>query len=139
MNNKWINKCLQLADKASKKGDLPISAIIVKDNKIISKAFNNKNIKKDVMGHAEIICIKKACRKLNRWNLSDCDMIVSLKPCPMCDLIIKEARINKVYYLLDKLDYKKTYDKTEYIKIDALNNEDKVYKEKLSKFFENKR
>ena len=104
----------KLAKKASKKNDIPVSAIIVKDNKIIAKAYNKKNIKQNPLYHAEILCLIKAYKKLKRWNLNDCDMYVSLEPCNMCKELISESRINKVYYILSKGKITNKYDKTIY-------------------------
>ena len=104
----------KLAKKASKKNDIPVSAIIVKDNKIIAKAYNKKNIKQNPLYHAEILCLIKAYKKLKRWNLNDCNMYVSLEPCNMCKELISESRINKVYYILSKGKITNKYDKTIY-------------------------
>ncbi len=104
----------KLAKKASKKNDIPVSAIIVKNNKIIAKAYNKKNIKQNPLYHAEILCLIKAYEKLKRWNLNDCDMYVSLEPCNMCKELISESRINKVYYILKKGKITNKYDKTIY-------------------------
>ncbi len=114
---KYINYCLKLAYKNALKSELPISAIIVRNNKIISKAANRKNLDNNVLKHAEIIAIQKASKKLKRWNLNDCIMIVTLRPCKMCEYVIRESRIKKVYYLLEKLEYKKTYKNTDFILI----------------------
>ena len=112
---KQIEKELyRLALKAYKKDEIPVSAIIVKNNKIIAKAFNKKNINHSTFLHAEIICIKKACRKLHRWNLNDCSMFVTLKPCNLCKEAIEESRIKQVFYILDKGKITNKYTKTEY-------------------------
>lgn len=135
----YIKYCLKLAEKNIKKEEVPVSAILIKDNKIIAKAVNKKNNKNDVLSHAEILCINKASKKLKRWNLNDCTMIVTLKPCRMCELIIKESRIDKVYYLLENLTTKKGYNKTKFAKIKNLDTVEKEYQQILKKFFENKR
>ena len=108
----YFNLCIKLAQKAYKKNEVPIGAIIVKDNQILAKSYNLREKKHDITAHAEVIAIKKAASKLKKWNLSDCELFVTLKPCSMCEEIIKQSRIKKVYYLYDKLDYKKEYDKT---------------------------
>ena len=90
-----------LNKKAIKHNEVPVSCIITKDDKIISKAYNNKITKHDPTAHAEIIAIKKACRKVGSWNLNDCELYVTLKPCNMCIAVINEARIKKVYYVVD--------------------------------------
>lgn len=105
MNNK-INEYIQIAYyeaiKAYKKNEIPVGAVIVKNNKLISKAHNNRQYKYNVLGHAEINAILKAEKKLKDWRLDGCTMFVTLEPCKMCQLIINESRIDKVYYLLEQ-------------------------------------
>ena len=136
MNDKYLKQLIKLAKKASKKKEVPISAIIVKDGKIISKAFNKRIKNNNVLDHAEIMAIRKAEKKLKDWRLFDCDLYVTLKPCSMCETIIKQARIKNVYYLLEKLNSKKEYNKTNFIKISE--NEQKYYNI-LQDFFKKKR
>ena len=107
----YFKICVNLAKIAAKKGEVPIGAIIVYNNKIIAKSYNLREKKHDIMAHAEILAIKKASKRLKRWNLSDCDMYITLKPCSMCVSVIKQARLRNIFYLYDKLDYKKEYDK----------------------------
>ena len=111
MQQKYIDILIKLAIKASKKDEVPISAIIVKNNKILVKAYNNRNKKNSILGHAEIIAINKATKKLKDWRLFDCDLYVTLKPCSICENIIKQSRIRNVYYLffLKKLFKTLTY------------------------------
>ena len=135
MNDEIIKILINLAKKAEKKNEIPVGCIIRYRGTIISKAYNRKENNNDVLGHAEIIAIKKAAKKLNSWKLDECEMYVTLKPCSMCNEIIKQSRIKKVYYLTDRLDFKKEYNKTEFIKLD--DNEE--YIKILSKFFENMR
>ena len=118
--------------------DVPIAALLVDQNdNVISISHNTRELNNNVLEHAEVNVIVDACSKLSRWNLSDLTMYVTLKPCSMCESIIKQARINRVYYLLDKPSFKKEYDKTEFI-LD--NNFLSIeYKEKLSSFFQEKR
>lgn len=136
MNEKYINQLIKLAKKASKKNEVPISAIIVKNDKIISKAFNMRVKNNNVLDHAEIIAIKKAEKKVKDWRLFDCDLYVTLKPCSMCEIIIKQSRIRNVYYLLEKLESKKDYNKTKFIK---LNENEQTYSDILEDFFKKKR
>lgn len=107
-------KLLKLSKKAYKRNEIPVSALIVRNNKIIVSAYNKKNIKNNVLYHAEILCILKACKKLRRWNLNDCTMYVSLEPCDMCKEIIQESRIDKVFYILEKGSVTNKYKKTKY-------------------------
>ena len=102
MKNKIVDKMKKMNNKAIQNGDIPVSCIIVKENKLISCAYNKKYKNNNPFDHAEIIAIKKACKKLNTTNLGDCEMYVSLYPCMMCQGAIIEARIKKIYYILDK-------------------------------------
>lgn len=116
MQEKFIELTIQEAKKAVKQGEVPIGCIIVKDNKIISKAHNMVESKKDATMHAEMIAIKKAGKKLKNWRLLDCEMYVTLEPCNMCMNAIELSRIRKVYYLIKKSkDININNDKYEYI------------------------
>ena len=94
----FMTKALEQAYKANNKGEVPVGAVIVKDNKIISKAFNLKEVKKCAIYHAEIIAIKKASKKLKRWNLNDCSIFITLQPCLMCYGAILSSRISNIYF-----------------------------------------
>ena len=96
--NKYLKEAYEEAIKAYKKKEVPVGAIIVKDGKIIAKAHNLREIKKNSLAHAEIICINKACKKLRNWRLDNCVTYVTLYPCEMCMGAIKQSRIQKVYY-----------------------------------------
>ena len=95
---KFMLKALALAKKAGDNGEVPIGAVIVKGGVIISSAFNKRNSSKDATCHAEIVAIKKACKKLGDWRLDGAEMYVTLEPCPMCAGAIVNARIKKVYF-----------------------------------------
>ncbi|MBE6156617.1 MAG: nucleoside deaminase [Firmicutes bacterium] len=88
------------AMKAYKKKEIPVGAVIVKNNKVIAKSRNNRQKRYNLLGHAEINCIVKAEKKLKDWRLDGCEMYVTLEPCDMCKFHIKEARIKKVHYLV---------------------------------------
>jgi len=94
----YIKSALNEAKKAYSKGEVPIGAVIVKDGKIISQAHNLREIKRNALYHAEILAIKRACKKLKSWRLIDCDLYVTLEPCPMCAGAIMQARISNVYF-----------------------------------------
>lgn len=98
MQQKFMDEALKEARKAYKKDEVPIGAIIVKDNEIISKAHNLVETKKDATMHAEIIAIKKASKKIGNWRLNDCEMYVTLEPCLMCQKAIELSRIKTVYF-----------------------------------------
>ena len=96
--NKYLKEAYKEAQKALDKNEVPVGAVIVKEDKIIARAHNIKEIKQNALAHAEIICINKACKKLKNWRLDDCEMYVTLEPCSMCKGAIKQSRIKKVYY-----------------------------------------
>ena len=97
MKEKFMKEALKQAQKAYNKLEVPVGAVIVKDNKIIARAYNQKENKNDTTNHAEIIAIKKASKKLNSWRLIDCEMYVTLEPCSMCAGALIQSRIKKVY------------------------------------------
>lgn len=93
---KYMKEALKEAVKAYNKGEIPVGAVIVKDDKIIARAHNQKEEKKDTTKHAEILAIQKASKKLNAWRLQDCEMYVTLEPCSMCAGALIQARVKKV-------------------------------------------
>lgn len=99
MNNKekFMKEALKEAQKAFEKEEIPVGAIIVKDGKIIARAHNSKETSKNATGHAEILAIQKACKKLDSWRLLDCEMYVTLEPCSMCTGALINSRISKIY------------------------------------------
>ena len=101
MKEKYMKLSLKEAKKSLKKDEVPVGCIIVKNNKIIAKAHNLKEKKRNVLCHAELIAITKASKKLKNWRLNDCEMYVTLQPCPMCSSAIKQSRISKIYYGVD--------------------------------------
>jgi len=106
MNEKenFMKQALKEAQKAYEKMEIPVGVVIVKDGKIIARAHNQKETKKDTTYHAEIIAIQKASKKIGAWRLSDCEMYVTLEPCSMCAGALIQARIKKVY--IGTMDYK---------------------------------
>ncbi len=115
MDEKMMNIAYKESLKAYKKGEIPVGAVIVKNGKVISKGYNMKERKKDPTMHAEVIAIRKACKKLHDWRLNDCTMYVTMEPCEMCLSVILECRIknivcgikNKKNNIIDDLIYKK--------------------------------
>ena len=97
MKEKFMNEALKEAQKAYKKLEVPIGAVIVKDGKIIARGHNQKEEKQDTTMHAEIIVIKKASKKINNWRLNNCELYVTLEPCPMCAGAIVNSRFKKIY------------------------------------------
>ena len=95
---KFMLEALKQAEKAYKANEVPVGCVIVKDDKIIAKAFNKRNTSKMACAHAEILAINKACKKLKDWRLSGCSLFVTLEPCPMCAGACFNARIDNVIF-----------------------------------------
>lgn len=131
----YINILKKLNNKAKNNGDVPVSCIIVINNLLITQSYNMREKKNNPLFHAEIIAIQKAAKKLGTWNLSDCEMYVTLKPCNMCLEVIKSAKIKKVHYILDNnktVNYK--------ISLNKINGKfEKYFEEELKNFFIDKR
>lgn len=94
----FMNEALKEAKKSYNKNETPIGAVVVYDNKIIARAHNLRESKSDSTCHAEVLAIKKACKKLGSWRLEDCDIYVTLEPCVMCAGAMIQSRIRKCYY-----------------------------------------
>ena len=135
MNNEYIKLAIKEAEKAYKKGEVPVGAIIVKNGKIISKAHNTIEKEQNPIKHAEIKAIEKATKKLKNWRLNDCEMYVTLEPCEMCRGAIFLSRIKKTYYILSRKDIKNNND----IELEKLNINEKEYLNMLQEFFKEKR
>ncbi len=98
MHNKYMLLALEQAEKAAKAGEIPVGAVIVKNGEIIALGRNRREEKQSALSHAECEAIEIACKKLNSWRLSGCDIYVTLEPCPMCAGAIINARCDNVYY-----------------------------------------
>ena len=98
MDEKYMNEALKEAKKAYDEDEIPVGVVIVKDGKIIARAHNKNEQKKDTICHAEILAIQKASKKLNAWRLTGCTMYVTLEPCPMCAGALINSRIDKLVY-----------------------------------------
>ncbi len=94
----FMKQALKEAQKAYDIGEIPIGAVVVKDDKVIARAHNLRETKNMSTAHSEILAIEKACKKLNAWRLSGCDLYVTVEPCPMCAGAVLNARMNKVYF-----------------------------------------
>ena len=81
-----------------KHGEVPVGAVLVYEDKIIARGYNRRKKKESTISHAEIECINKANKVIGSWRLEDCDLYVTLEPCPMCAGAIMQARIRKVVY-----------------------------------------
>lgn len=138
---------IEQAKMAYDMGEVPIAAVIVKDNKIISKAFNLKESENSVIAHAEILALEKACKKTGNWRLDGCDIYVTLEPCTMCAAALHQSRIDNIYYftkrencgnnnLLEQILVEKNSNKITKCKyIDYSNDTKKL----LQDFFKNRR
>ena len=122
MKEKYSKEIIKLAKIAYKKGEVPVGAIIIKNDKILARAYNKLETSKDATMHAEILAIKKASKKLKNWRLNDCEMYVTLEPCTMCSSAIELSRIKKVYYLV-KRDKKISIKKSKYIHYNTFTTE----------------
>ena len=98
MKNAFMEKALELARQSANEGEVPVGAVIVKDNKIIACGRNRRELGKNALYHAEIEAIDNACKVLGGWRLWQCEMYVTLEPCPMCAGAIINSRIKAVYY-----------------------------------------
>ena len=140
MEEKYINELINLSKKSLKKSEVPIAALIIDENgKIISKAYNTRNIKQQTINHAEILAITKANKKLKSWRLNKCTLYITIEPCDMCKSVIKESRIQNVYYLLPRLPEKNQYNKTIFNKLKDMSEKEDNYQESINKFWKNKR
>ena len=98
MNEKFMKLALEQAKIAYKLKEVPIGAVVVKNDEVISTAYNRRETGKNALLHAETEAIYKACEKLGGWRLWECELYVTLEPCPMCAGAIVNARIPKVYF-----------------------------------------
>jgi len=143
MNDKeYMIIALKEAKKAYKKNEVPIGAIIVKNNKIISKAYNKKEKTQISTQHAELLAINKACRRLKTWHLDDCILYTTLEPCMMCAGAIVQSHIKKIVYSLANpkfggIENSNEFKNNKYVIIKG------IYEEKslilMKNFFKNKR
>ena len=94
----FMQQALEQAKLASAKGEVPVGAVVVINNKVISKGFNIKETKKTPLGHAELVALHRAAKALGRWRLNDCTLYVTLEPCAMCAGAIVQSRISRIVY-----------------------------------------
>ena len=95
---KWMQQAILCAKAAQEKDEVPVGAVIVKDNKIIASGYNLSICNNDPTAHAEIVAIRNACEKLQNYRLTGCDLYCTLEPCMMCAGSMVHARINKLIY-----------------------------------------
>ena len=146
MKNDLINAALEEAKIAYNLNEVPVGAVIVKNDKIIAKSHNLKRSTNNIINHAEIISIIEASNYIGDWRLNDCEMYVTLEPCPMCAGAIVQSRIKKIYIgtesniknnkeIIKEILHNHEYDHC--VEIEYLNNID--CSNILTKFFSNKR
>ena len=93
-----MNIALQQARKAALEDEVPVGAVIVQNDKIIAKGHNKKNARQNTLWHAEMVVLDKAQKKLNTWHLEDCELYVTLEPCPMCAGACINSRLKRVVF-----------------------------------------
>lgn len=100
-NKIFMTAALKEAQKAFDKNEVPVGAVIVKDRKIIARAHNLRETTQAIEGHAEFLAMRKAAKKIGSWRLEECDVYVTMEPCPMCAGAMIQSRIRKVFYGAD--------------------------------------
>jgi len=96
IDEKYMKEAIKQAKRAGKLDEVPIGCVIVKDGKIIARAYNRRNTDKNTLAHAELTAIKRASKVLNDWRLEGCTLYVTLEPCQMCSGAIVQARLTEV-------------------------------------------
>ena len=97
MDEKFMKRALICAKKAADIGEVPVGAVITRNGQFVSSGYNRRESGKNALLHAEITAINRACKKLGGWRLHECEMYVTLEPCPMCAGAIINSRIKTVY------------------------------------------
>ncbi len=146
MNDIYMNLALTEAKKAFLENEVPVGAVIVKNGVVIAKSHNLKVKTSNIMNHAEIIAIKRASQKIKDWRLYDCEMYITLEPCPMCASAIQQSRISKVYIgtksnaISNTEIVEKIFNNDDFChKVDYHYTDDNRCSKILSDFFSNKR
>lgn len=98
MDEYFMRKALELAKESALEGEVPVGAVVVKDGEIVGTGRNRREIGKNALYHAELEAIDNACKRLGGWRLWQCDLYVTLEPCPMCAGAIINSRIKKVVF-----------------------------------------
>ena len=97
-NEFFMSAAIEEAKKAAAAGEVPVGAVVVWKNRIIARAFNTRETEKNALCHAEIKAINAACKKLGGWRLFECDLFVTLEPCPMCTGAVINSRIKTLVF-----------------------------------------
>lgn len=96
-----MRRALHLARQALERGDVPVGAVVYREDEILGEGANRREINNDPTGHAEIVALRQAGERLGRWRLHDCSMAVTLEPCPMCAGALVNARLLRVVWGAD--------------------------------------
>lgn len=104
MNDIFMQRAIELAGRSAREGEVPVGAVVVMNDEIVGEGRNRRELGKNALYHAELEAIDNACKRLGGWRLWQCDLYVTLEPCPMCAGAIINSRIKNVYYGAD--DYK---------------------------------
>lgn len=99
---KYMTLALKEAKKAYQKDEVPVGCVIVYQDQVLAKAYNQRKKTNSIFGHAEILAMKKASKKMNSWILEGCTMYVTLEPCLMCTGAIFQSRINRVVFATEE-------------------------------------
>lgn len=105
MNLQYMDLAISEAEKAMRVNEVPVGCVIVHGDEVIATAYNQKETLNDATKHAEMIAITEASEKMNNWRLEDCDIYITLEPCPMCASAIKQARLRHVFCGLANSDF----------------------------------
>ena len=97
-NEDFMREALKLAYRAAEAGEVPVGAVVVRNGEIVGRGYNKRESSKNALAHAELIAINDACVRLGGWRLWECDLYVTLEPCPMCTGAIINSRIRRVFY-----------------------------------------
>lgn len=146
-SEEFMREALRLADEAEHLGEVPVGAVVVKDNQIIGRGFNQPISSHDPTAHAEIVALRDAARNINNYRLLDCDLYVTIEPCAMCAGAIVHSRIRKVFFGATEPKAGAVVSTQQFFSAAQLNHRvrqeggilEKECREKISAFFEKKR
>ncbi len=94
----FMSRALELAEEAYKIDEVPVGAVVVLDGQIVGEGYNRRELSRNALSHAELDAIDAACRRIGSWRLSECELYVTLEPCPMCAGAVINSRIKKVVF-----------------------------------------
>ena len=97
-DERWMGLALELAREAAREGEVPVGAVVVKDGQVKGRGRNRREADQDPLAHAELLAIREAAKEVGFWRLDDCDLYVTLEPCPMCAGALVNARVRRLVY-----------------------------------------